>query len=73
MKETPVGSTPVPEVDPDLSDPFAWPRKPTLPLVQQPFDFEALEYEGDNRAIRPRRCSPCIPAFRLDRLGGLPA
>lgn len=47
MKKTPASSTPVPATDAEWPDPFAWPRKPTVPLVQQPFDFEALEDEGD--------------------------
>lgn len=47
MKKTPVSSAPVAAPDPDASDPFAWPRKPTPPLVQVPFNFEAIEPEGD--------------------------
>lgn len=47
MKQTPDRNTPVPAVDPESSDPFAWPRRPTLPLVQAPFDFDAAETDGD--------------------------
>jgi hypothetical protein len=47
MKKKPVCSIPATAVEPDLQDPFAWPRRPTPPLVQVPFDFEAVETEGD--------------------------
>jgi hypothetical protein len=47
MKKTPVSSTPVPAADAEWPDPFAWPRVPTPPLVQVPFNFEDIEEEGD--------------------------
>jgi hypothetical protein len=46
MKQTPVSSKPVPAVNPNKSNPFPWPRRPTPALGQVPFDFEAFE-EGD--------------------------
>jgi hypothetical protein len=47
MKQTPARSTPARAADPESSDPFAWPRMPTPPLIQIPFDLEAAETEGD--------------------------
>lgn len=39
---------PFPAIDAESTDDgaFAWPRRPTVPLVQQPFDFETVEEEG---------------------------
>lgn len=47
MKQTPVRNTLVPAVDAEWPDPFAWPRMPTPPLVQVPFNFEDIEEEGN--------------------------
>ena len=38
---------PFPAADAEWPDPFAWPRVPTQPLVQVPFDFESIEKKGD--------------------------
>jgi hypothetical protein len=41
-------AVPVPAVDAESTDDaFAWPRRPTVRLVQVPFDLEAAEQEGD--------------------------
>jgi hypothetical protein len=47
MKKTPASSKPVPAISPNKSNPFPWPRRPIPAIGQVPFDFDAIETEGD--------------------------